>query len=187
VLTVLTATSHRLAVCAAVTLVSFAAWSGAPEDEIVGSWFDADKDVQIEISARVSKQGTKRYYGRIVWLREPYYDGPGEEYGDPLRDARNPHVARRNEPILGIEILKNFEYNPRKKWWKGGTGYDPESGKTYRSVLSLKKDSSAEGGVRLILRGYVFVRLIGRSTTWTRVPEDWVAPDPVPLPPRKAR
>ena len=183
-LSISTATSRPIAVFVVAFLAPVATCGGEPGDAILGRWFNADQGVQIEIGARKNEEGQKRYYGTLVWLREAYYDGPGEEYGDPLRDAKNPDPERQNDPILGLEILKEFEYSRRKNRWNGGRVYDPESGKTYRAVMSLSTDRKAEGGVRLKLRGYVLVRLIGRSSSWTRVPKDWEAPDPMRLPPR---
>ena len=44
-----------------------------------------------------------------------------------------------------------------------GTIYDPSTGNTYSCRLTL------EGADRLLLRGYLGIPLIGRTTTWTRV------------------
>jgi uncharacterized protein (DUF2147 family) len=47
--------------------------------------------------------------------------------------------------------------------WDSGTIYDPSSGWTYQCTATL------DGTNRLLLRGYLGVRLLGRTTTWLRV------------------
>ena len=45
-----------------------------------------------------------------------------------------------------------------------GTSYDPGSGRTHRRLVRLAEDGT------LRLRGRIGVSLLGRTTTWTRVP-----------------
>ena len=47
--------------------------------------------------------------------------------------------------------------------WSGGRIYDPTSGRQYRAAASL------DGRDRLQVRGYLGIRLLGRTTVWTRV------------------
>ena len=47
--------------------------------------------------------------------------------------------------------------------WRNGTVYDPTSGRTYSAEARL------DGSDRLRLRGYLGIRLLGRTTTWIRV------------------
>ena len=42
---------------------------------------------------------------------------------------------------------------------------DPDNGTVYRCKARL-----AEGGKKLVVRGYIGISLIGRSQTWTREP-----------------
>jgi uncharacterized protein (DUF2147 family) len=64
--------------------------------------------------------------------------------------------------ILGLEILRGL-HPAGDATWDGGTIYDPATGRTYRCAASL------DGPDRLLLRGYVGIRLLGRTTTWLRV------------------
>ncbi|MBW4331271.1 DUF2147 domain-containing protein [Stakelama sp. CBK3Z-3] len=50
----------------------------------------------------------------------------------PRTDAKNPDPKLRDRPIEGLMILTGF--TPDGNVWRGEI-YDPESGKTYRSVL----------------------------------------------------
>jgi uncharacterized protein (DUF2147 family) len=132
--------------------------SGAAGDDILGEWYNAEKDARIEIFAC----GT-RYCGRIVWLKEPDYpDGSRDGVpGTPKLDHNNPDPSRTKEPVIGLRIVRDFEYAGENRW-HAGTVYDPKNGKTYKGKMTLTAPD------RLDLRGYVGIPLFGRTTTWTR-------------------
>jgi len=69
--------------------------------------------------------------------------------------------ARRNEPIVGLEILSHMR--PHGSEWTGGEILDPENGRTYHATMRLTDD-----GRRLIVRGYIGTSFFGRSETWFR-------------------
>ena len=69
--------------------------------------------------------------------------------------------ARHMQRIVGMEILSHMK--PDGDHWSGGEILDPENGKTYRATLTL-----ADGGRKLIVRGYIGLPLFGRSQTWLR-------------------
>ncbi|HSJ98060.1 MAG TPA: DUF2147 domain-containing protein, partial [Myxococcota bacterium] len=97
--------------------------------------------------------------GRVAWLRHPF-----DEHGCVLRDVENSDPALRARPVAGLTILRALRPSPDvPSEWSGGEIYDPSSGRTYRAVLEL------DGPDRLRVRGYLGVRLLGRSTTWVRV------------------
>jgi uncharacterized protein (DUF2147 family) len=50
--------------------------------------------------------------------------------------------------------------------WIGGTLYDPGTGNTYRCRANLQDEDT------LLLRGYIGIPLIGRTTKWFRVDSD---------------
>lgn len=98
--------------------------------------------------------------GRIVWLPKP-----NNADGTPRRDRKNPNPALRNRPLLGMQILTGFRRDAKKpNRWTGGRIYDAGGGRSYRAVLTIRKDG------RLNVRGYVAVPLFGGSQNWTRVP-----------------
>jgi uncharacterized protein (DUF2147 family) len=135
------------------------AWAfGASPDDILGEWSNAEKDARIEI---IRCDG--RYCGRIVWLKVPDYpDGsPDGIPGTPKLDHNNPDPARKKDPVIGLQIVRDFGYDGDNRW-KGGTVYDPKNGKTYRGKITLVAPD------RLDLRGYIGISLIGRTATWTR-------------------
>lgn len=126
----------------------------AQAGSIVGHWLSEDRDAQIE----VYRVPGSKFNGRIVWLEEPLNDE-----GKPKVDDKNPDVALRDRPTLGLEILKDFTFNASKQEWEKGTIYDPKSGKTYDAFMRL------DGNNILRLKGFVLgMRFLGRESVWTR-------------------
>jgi len=70
---------------------------------------------------------------------------------------------RKGQRIVGMQILRHIRREGDE--WRGGEILDPENGKTYRARLKL-----ADGGKKLIVRGYIGFSLFGRSQTWVRRP-----------------
>jgi len=120
-----------------------------------GLWWAEGGAAQVEIQ----DCGDGALCGHVVWLRHPF-----DEYGCELRDAENPQPALRSRPVVGLEILRDLEGSPDDPGeWSGGEIYDPGSGYTYSAVVEMDDDD------RLRLRGYLGIRLLGRTTTWVRV------------------
>ncbi|HWR73434.1 MAG TPA: DUF2147 domain-containing protein [Nitrospirota bacterium] len=136
--------------------VSFAP-AGVPDD-IVGVWYNQEKDAKIEIY-----RCGDTYCGKIVWLQEPLYP-EGSKDGIPgtiKLDHNNPDPARRKTPVMGMTIMHGFAFSGENQWKKGKI-YDPKNGKTYSGRITL---ISSE---KLDLRGYIGISLIGRTATWSR-------------------
>jgi uncharacterized protein (DUF2147 family) len=77
----------------------------------------------------------QRTCGRIL----PATPRPGQSEFD----VRNPNVALRTRPLIGLNILSGFTRQPDDSY-KGGTIYNPEDGRTYRSEFRLKPDGRLE-------------------------------------------
>lgn len=71
---------------------------------------------------------------------------------------------RKNQPKIGMEIIRGGKKAEGKEVWEGGKILDPENGKEYSLRLT-----PIEGGAKLEVRGYIGVPLLGRSQTWNRV------------------
>lgn len=139
-------------------LMPWSVWADGSSDDILGVWNTAEGRSHVEIH-----KCADRYCGRIVWLKEPLYpqDDADGMAGKPKVDRKNPNPALHNQPLLGLEILKDFRYDNHR--WHDGTIYDPRSGKTYRCKITM-----ADDGKKLNVRGYVGISLFGRTTEWTR-------------------
>lgn len=126
-------------------------------DALLGKWLTEEGKGQVE----VVKEGDT-YTGKIVWLKEPNYVEGEEEVGTPRHDKNNPDASKRDQPIIGLVVLRDFQYVGDNSW-KKGTIYDPETGKTYKCNITLKEDGT------LKVRGFIGVSVVGRNSMWTRV------------------
>lgn len=148
---------RRLATITALLVTMLAIGLAAPAqaaEPVEGKWLTKDGKSHVVIS----KCGDK-LCGKIVWLKEPTYAD-----GKPKVDRKNPDSAMRNRQIIGLAILTGFEKdNDRGTYWTGGQIYNPEDGKTYKCYLELQSDG------RLKVRGYVAIKLLGKTQYWTRV------------------
>jgi uncharacterized protein (DUF2147 family) len=118
------------------------------ETDITGRWLSGDKTGWIEI---------RLVDGNPVGIAAGATDPADADRLDEL----NPDPALRSRALRGITILQGFHY-AGEQVWQGGTIYDPNSGKTYKSTITLVDRNT------LKVRGFVGVSLFGRSDTWTR-------------------
>jgi uncharacterized protein (DUF2147 family) len=116
---------------------------------IDGIWLSGDGDGWIEIS--VTTTG----------LSGVIKGSPNASPERPDKDEKNPDPALRDRPLVGLSLFAGFDYDGDGRW-SGGTIYDPNSGKTYRCIVTIVDDDT------LKVRGYVGVPLLGRTEIWTR-------------------
>ncbi len=122
----------------------------AQKDPIERLWYNEEKTAKIDIYKAVDG----KFYGKIIWLKEPLRNGKSKI------DIHNPDASKRNNPIIGLMILRGFKKDGKTEY-HDGTVYDPKNGKTYSCKMYLK-------GNKLEVRGYYGISIIGRSTTWTK-------------------
>lgn len=122
-------------------------------DDIIGLWQNGEGTGHIKIE----KIGNK-YYGKIVWLKEP--NDP--DTGKPKVDKKNPDESKRNTPIMGYKVLRDFVYQGDNKW-KEGMIYDPKKGSDYKCNITMVNKNTLD------VRGYIGISMIGRTDTWKRV------------------
>ena len=137
-----------ISLCVATVSVSLA-------DEpppIEGTWLSGDGDGWIEITQRGDR------------LSGVIKGSPNAEDDRPDRDEKNPDPALRSRALTGLELFSGFTYDGDGRW-TGGTIYDPNSGRTYRCIIMWVNSTT------LNVRGYIGVPLLGRTETWTRVPD----------------
>jgi uncharacterized protein (DUF2147 family) len=121
-------------------------------DDILGIWFNEEKDAKVEIY----KEGDK-YYGKIIWLNEPNEPATGL----PKLDDENEDESLRNRPVMGLILVKDFNYDG-EGLYEDGEIYDPKNGSTYSCYMKFESMN------QLKVRGYIGISLIGRTTYWTR-------------------
>mgnify|MGYP003644513369 FL=1 len=115
-------------------------------NSILGDWVTQDRDAII----RIAKCG-KTVCGRIHKFLVTPPNGVGQ------KDIHNPDKSLRNRTVLGLPILTGF--TPDDDIWRGKI-YDPKSGKTYRSEVSL------ESANKLKMKGCIL--FICQGQDWTR-------------------
>ena len=113
--------------------------------DIVGVW-DTGDGAHVEVYERDGK-----YHGKFI----RFYDDP------PAGgiDVKNPDPELLGRTLLGTNFILNFEFIGAK--WRNGRIYNPENGKRYKADLEL------QDGV-LKVRGWVWMRFLGRTVEWTR-------------------
>ncbi len=97
---------------------------------------------------RISSCGSS-LCGKLIWLREP------------RNDTRNPDAAKRDRPLLGVQIVQAMKPTDKENQWKGKV-YNAEDGKTYTGFIELTSANA------LKLEGCVMGGLICKGETWKR-------------------
>lgn len=78
----------------------------------------------------------------------------------PSSDVHNPDPSLRGRSLCGLRIGEGFiERGARRA--EGGRLYDPRNGRTYRAAMKAEDD-------RLELRGFIGLRIFGRTEIWRR-------------------
>jgi uncharacterized protein (DUF2147 family) len=143
----------------AIAIAIFASLASASTDDVIlGVWNTPGGDAKVEIY-----RCKDRFCGKLIWLKVPEYpmDDEKEFAGKPKVDRHNPDPARRNEPIIGKEILVNLAQVDSRSW-SGGEIYDTKSGSTYRCKATLTDEGMLE------IRGFIGISIIGRTSVWSR-------------------
>lgn len=124
-------------------------------DKLLGVWTVEDGSARVKIE----KIGTK-YFGKTIWMKEP-----NDENGKPKVDVNNPDPTMRNQPRIGLRIMKDFSHEGNGVF-KDGRIYDPKKGKTYCGKITMKDEDHLE------LRGNICgFGVLGRTSSWTRYKE----------------
>lgn len=131
-----------LAFTLAALLMAGAAHASDPAE---GEWLTTGGKGRVQISPCTNFPS--RLCGKILWIYKNH------------TDAHNPDPRLRARAIVGIQFLSNF-HNEGPGRWTGGTIYDPESGKTYNSLMSIRPSNVLE------VKGCVL--MFCQTQTWTR-------------------
>jgi uncharacterized protein (DUF2147 family) len=134
--------------------LTFAATTAMAQMSPVGLWQTID-----------DKDGTPKSEIRIV-------DTAGVVSGKIERDL-NPKAKatdkcieckddRKDQPIVGLELIRGLKKVDGKDLWEGGTIVEPSSGKVYRMTMT-----PIEGGKKIEMRGYIGP--FYRTQIWNRL------------------
>jgi uncharacterized protein (DUF2147 family) len=100
-------------------------------------------------------------HATIISILDPLYkEGEDGPVGTTRVDLHNPDAALRSRPLIGMNLLDGYQYKGGK--WQGSL-YDPESGKTYKSQITLGSDGTLQ------MRGYIGMPMLGRTAVWKPV------------------
>ena len=123
-------------------------------DEIVGIWMVPEKDAKVE----VYKGDDDKYHGKIVWLLEPH-----DENGKPRKDIHNKDHEMAKQPLIGLNVVTEFDFNLPDGKWDNGEVYNSRNGKTYAGFIKMQEDGT------LFLRGHVKgLKFLGKTNIWER-------------------
>lgn len=141
----------KLSVFLSAALCASMALANSP----VGQWHTLD-DKTGEVKSLVvifEQQGVVR--GRVEKVLR--------KDADPAAKCDKCSDDRKNQPVVGLEIIRGAKKASGKNVWEDGEILDPENGRTYALRLT-----PIENGAKLEVRGSFGP--IGRTQTWVRVP-----------------
>ncbi len=116
-------------------------------DEIVGK-YKLPNGLNIEIF----KDG-ETFSGKIIALNN-FDDGQ-------TKDVNNPNESKQNDPLLGMVIIHNLEFNTEKKQWVNGKMYGPEKG----MIFNLKVTKMLQKQIEVVGSKYFF----WRTMKWDKI------------------
>jgi uncharacterized protein (DUF2147 family) len=116
----------------------------APAD-VAGVWIDHTGQGAVEISP--CGAGNSRLCGRVIWLKNP------------------DHKSKSGKPICGTQILGDLRKEGAHAWGEGWI-YNPEDEERFSAAVELA------GANTLKVTGYLGIRLLGETFTWTRATAD---------------
>lgn len=123
-------------------------------DDICGIWLTEDSRGKMEIFKN-TKNNT--YEIKVVWQKNSK-----EADGTEKLDKKNPKPELRKRPLQGMVFATNLKWDADDQEWYGGDVYNPEDGNMYSCKARL------DGNRILRFRGYLWVSLLGKTTTWYR-------------------
>ena len=127
----------------------------ASRNSPVGRWKTVDDATGKAKSIVTIWEQNGKLYGKVQQLLDP----ATPDYPNPRCD--DCPGEQKGRPVVGLRIL--WDMKKDGDGWSGGMILDPETGKTYRCLLSL-----ADGGKKLKVRGYLGLSVLGRTQYWQR-------------------
>jgi uncharacterized protein (DUF2147 family) len=145
----------QLALFAATLAAGLLAAEPASAQDIRGEW--ATQGYSARVLIKPCPQANEHLCGTITWLWEPH-----DASGKPIKDAQNPDLARREQPLIGLDMLTGFKPSNERLKWSGGQIYNPEDGRTYNASMRIISSELLE------VKGCVMV--FCARQVWRRLP-----------------
>ncbi len=131
----------------ALLIVSNALFS----QSIVGKWKTIDDETgKAKSVVEIYKSGNK-YFGKVVQILNP------AKKNSKCIECKD---SRKDQPVMGMEIIKDLEYDADDKEYDDGTILDPANGKIYDCKVWLENSKT------LNVRGYV--AFFYRTQVWLK-------------------
>jgi uncharacterized protein (DUF2147 family) len=134
------------------TTVPSLAQTSKSAERICGKWENTEKSLIILVYVEHSE-----FKAKIVW-----YANTGGKPLDYWTDRHNPDPALRSRKLLGLQILRNLEYQQKTDTWENGMVYDSRHGKEWNSSAYIDKSG------QMRVRGYWHFKFIGKTMTFFR-------------------
>ena len=140
----------------AFAMLLLAAWVNAQQPSLAGRWKTVDDETGRVKSVVEITERDGSYFGQIVEL----FRLPDE---DPNPKCIECDDDRKDQPALGMEIVRDIVRNGEKLEWEDGTICDPKNGKVYDCEMWIEEDDPNT----LYVRGYIL--FLFRTQEWHRV------------------
>lgn len=140
-----------------VSVILLASWAFA-SSSVLGTWKTIDDETGSVKSLVEIYESSGEFKGKIVKLFRKE-----DEDQNPRCDKCD--GDKKNQPLVGLEILWGLKKESDVKWIDGKI-MDPKNGKTYSCKMELH-----DGGKRLKVRGFLGISLLGRTQVWERQEE----------------
>ena len=100
------------------------------------------------------------YKAKVLWFDDT------DDKTKPMErrlDEKNHNKQLRNRKVLGLDVLRNLQYDPIHNEWTGGKIYDCSSGREWDANISLTKDGM------LKVRGFWHLEIFGKTVYFKRI------------------
>ncbi|WP_338814915.1 DUF2147 domain-containing protein [Bernardetia sp. Wsw4-3y2] len=132
----------------------FSFTSSSPNQTILGKWKTIDDETKKPSSIIEIYEVNGKVHGKLIELLQE-----GRDENSLCTECSG---KRKNQKILGMEILWDLKKESDKEW-EDGEILDPNNGKTYSCQVELESND------KLKVRGYIGFSLMGRTQYWYRV------------------
>jgi uncharacterized protein (DUF2147 family) len=131
------------------------------EPSVVGLWEQSDDHGRVQAWFNFfEKNGV--YVGAIAKA----FPAPGKKSEEVCTKCPG---DQKDAPFVGLVIVNGMQR--KGLTYENGTILDPRDGSVYRAAMELSAD-----GQKLTVRGYLGIKLLGKSQVWRRLPENAMQP-----------